>query len=81
MMAKFKITIEDLSGKMIKEMEMNEMIEGEVRDNDLIEKYLNPIISQLQNDTDYIVKIRRIANDDFIIAKNIRTKGSTVVFI
>ena len=81
MMAKFKITIEDLSGKMIKEMEMNEMIEGEVRDNDLIEKYLNPIISQLQNDTDYIVKIRRIADDDFIIAKNIRTKGSTVVFI
>ena len=81
MMGKFKIIIEDLSGKMIQEIEMSEMIEGEVMDNDIIEKYLNPIISQLQNGIEYIVKIRRIANDDFIIAKNIRIKGNAVVFI
>ena len=80
-MGKFKIIIEDLSGKMIQEIEMSEMIEGEVMDNDIIEKYLNPIISQLQNGIEYIVKIRRIANDDFIIAKNIRIKGNAVVFI
>lgn len=80
MMGKFKIIIEDLSEKMIQEIEMSEMIEGEVMDNDIIEKYLIPIITQLQNGIEYIVKIRRIANNDFIIAKSIRRKGDTMVF-
>lgn len=80
-MCKFRIIIEEFPDKKIKEIEMDEVIEEVVKDNDIIVKYLNPIISQLKNGTEYIVKVQRIANEDVVTTKDIKIFGNRIVFL
>ena len=80
-MEKFKIIIEDVSEIKIQEIDMSEMIEGDVKNNDVIEKYINPKISQFTNDTEYIVKVLRTATEEVIIVKDIKISENKVVFL
>jgi hypothetical protein len=78
---KFVIRIlQSPTSKLIREIEMNELIEGQVNNDETIKRYLTKNINLFDENVEYFAAIIRNANNDEIVRKQFKNRDGEIVF-
>ena len=78
---KFVIRIlQSPTSKVIREIEMNELIEGQVNNDETIKRYLAEHLNLFDTNVEYFAAVTRIANDDEIVRKQFEVRAGEIEF-
>ena len=78
---KFEIRIlQSPTSQFIQEIEMNELIEGQVNEEETIERYLADHLNLFDENIEYFASVIRIANNYEIVRKQFRVRVGKIEF-
>lgn len=68
------------TSQLIREIEMNELIEGQVNNDETIKRYLAEHLNLFDENVEYFAAVTRIANDNEIVRKQFEVRTGEIEF-